>query len=71
VLFAAAIETMRADYWKISSPAAINGYHCRRFHRVTLRATVSTNNNRKSMMSKSYSLPIEPEGMVATLLERF
>src|SRR5215469_2786304 len=31
----------------------------------------STNTNRRPLMSASYSLPPEPEGMVAKLLERF
>jgi ketosteroid isomerase-like protein len=31
----------------------------------------STNTNRRPLMSESYSLPTEPEGMVAALLERF
>src|ERR1700751_4307631 len=31
----------------------------------------STNTNRRALMPESYSLPTEPEGMVATLLERF
>ena len=30
-----------------------------------------TNTNRRPLMSDSYSLPTEPEGMVATLIERF
>jgi len=34
-LFATAMETIDTGYWKISSGAAINTYHCRRFHRVT------------------------------------
>src|SRR6516164_8551064 len=43
---------------------------------ATLRARTtphhsSTNTNRRPLMSESYSLPTEPEGMVAALLERF
>lgn len=38
-LFAAAMETIHAGYWKISYCAAINGYMRRRSHQVTLRAT--------------------------------
>lgn len=34
-LFRAAMETIRAGYWTLSSRAAINWYHCRRFRRVT------------------------------------
>ena len=34
-VFPAGMETIHAGYWKISSRAAINRYHCRRFHRVT------------------------------------
>jgi hypothetical protein len=37
--FRAAMETIHAGYWQISSRAAINGYRWRRFHRVTPRAT--------------------------------
>src|SRR5262245_2865092 len=49
-----------------------DSYHCRRFHRVTCRTiAVSTNTNRRLLMSESYSLPTEPEGMDATLIERF
>ena len=33
------METIHAGYWKISSLAAINGYDCRKFHRVTPRPT--------------------------------
>src|SRR5438067_11661651 len=38
-VFPAAMETIHAGYWKISSRAVINGYNSRRFHRVTPRAT--------------------------------
>src|SRR5262249_29438051 len=31
----------------------------------------STNTNRRPLMSESYSLPTEPEGIVTSLLERF
>jgi ketosteroid isomerase-like protein len=31
----------------------------------------ATNTNRRPLMSESYTLPTEPEGIVATLLERF
>jgi hypothetical protein len=37
--FPAIMETIHAGYWKSSSRAAINGYHCRRFHRVRPGAT--------------------------------
>jgi hypothetical protein len=37
--FPAIMETIYAGYWKSSSRAAINGYHCRRFHRVRPGAT--------------------------------
>src|SRR5262249_52744318 len=30
-----------------------------------------TNTNRRALMSEAYSLPTEPEGMVATLVKRF
>src|SRR5215469_3092034 len=49
------------------------------FRAATVQATMcvssphrsSTNTNRRPLMSESYSLPNEPEGMVAALLERF
>jgi len=52
------METIRTGYWKISSRAATNGYHCRRFHRVTPTATVSTNTNRRSLNGCDYCLTV-------------
>jgi ketosteroid isomerase-like protein len=68
-LFPAAIETIRAGYWEILSRSIVT--ECHRFHRVTPTATVSTNTNRRPLMSDSYPLPTEPEGVIPSLVERF
>src|ERR1051326_565515 len=39
-IFPVGMEPIHTGYWKISSPAAINGYQRRRFNRVTPRATL-------------------------------
>jgi ketosteroid isomerase-like protein len=64
-LFAAAMETMPAGYWKFSSSAAI----CRDVHIIV--ATRSSNTNRRLPMAESFPLPTEPEGVVPSLVERF
>src|SRR6185312_14126804 len=35
------------------------------------RTTVSTNTNRRLLMSDSFSLPTKPEGVIPSLVERF
>jgi ketosteroid isomerase-like protein len=61
------MKTMRIGYWKSSSSAAIN--NC---HNMRIIATSQFNRHeQEALMSESYSLPTEPEGIVASLLERF
>jgi hypothetical protein len=51
-------------------PAAMETMHTGDW-KFSLPHRSSINTNRRPLMSESYSLPTEPEGMVATLVERF
>src|SRR5262249_20609861 len=62
-----AMKTIRIGYWKSSSSAPIN--NCQTC--VSSPHRSSTNTNRRPLMSESYSLPTEPEGVIPSLIERF
>src|SRR5262249_18110157 len=61
------MKTIRIGYWKSSSSAPIN--NCQTC--VSSPHRSSTNTNRTPLMSESYSLPTEPEGVIPSLIDRF
>jgi hypothetical protein len=58
---------MRICYWKSSSGVAINNCNSMRI----VAASQFNQHEHEILMSESYSLPTEPEGIVASLVERF
>ncbi|WJR76829.1 DUF4440 domain-containing protein [Bradyrhizobium sp. NP1] len=58
---------MRIGYWKSSSGVAINNCNSMRI----VAESQFDQHEHETLMSESYSLPTEPEGIVASLVERF
>ena len=61
------MKTMRSGYWKSSSGVAINNCNSMRI----VAESQFNQHEHETLMSESYSLPTEPEGIVASLVERF
>jgi ketosteroid isomerase-like protein len=63
--FPVAMKTMRTGYWKNSAGTAINNCGVRKSYRM------APTRKQETLMSESFPLPTEPEGVIPSLLKRF
>src|SRR5262245_17048031 len=69
-LFLAAIETIHAGYWKISSRCD-QRLPLSRFSSSNAQGNRFNQHDRRSTMSESFPLPTKPEDVIPSLIERF